>query len=194
MRTQVGSLALISGLRIQHYCQLWCRLQTWLRPGIAVAVVQASCYSFDSTPSLGTSLCHECLPKKWQKKKKMKVFKCSHSSECFSRVFLKDLIIPPLKYAYKCSLLSPDHKNLFFSFFFFFFFWSFCLFSVPTQTRFHCVMTGTPKSFSLNKEKAVLSDSQIKAWYIFQVWEGNRINMMLFYSNVGWTGTLVILK
>ena len=122
MRTQVGSLALISGLRIQHYCQLWCRLQTWLRPGIAVAVVQASCYSFDSTPSLGTSLCHECLPKKWQKKKKMKVFKCSHSSECFSRVFLKDLIIPPLKYAYKCSLLSPDHKNLFLSFFFFFFF------------------------------------------------------------------------
>ena len=36
MRTQVQSLAPISGLRIQHCYELWCRLQTQLLPGIAV--------------------------------------------------------------------------------------------------------------------------------------------------------------
>ena len=38
MRTWVQSLALLSGLRIQHYCELWCRLQTVLGSHIAVAV------------------------------------------------------------------------------------------------------------------------------------------------------------
>ena len=33
------SLASLSGLRIQRYCELWCRLKTWLGSGIAVAVV-----------------------------------------------------------------------------------------------------------------------------------------------------------
>ena len=36
----------------------------WLRSGIAVAVVQAGSYSSDLTPSLGTSLCLGCGPKK----------------------------------------------------------------------------------------------------------------------------------
>ena len=35
----VRSLALLSGLRIRHCCELWCRSQTRLRSGIAVAVV-----------------------------------------------------------------------------------------------------------------------------------------------------------
>ena len=39
MRMRVQSLALLSGLRIQHCCELWCRSQMWLRSGIAVAVV-----------------------------------------------------------------------------------------------------------------------------------------------------------
>ena len=30
MRIQVQSLALLSGLRIRHCHELWCRLQTWL--------------------------------------------------------------------------------------------------------------------------------------------------------------------
>ena len=34
MRTLVQSLALISGLRLQRYHELWCRLQMWLRSGI----------------------------------------------------------------------------------------------------------------------------------------------------------------
>ena len=39
MRLQVQSLALLSGLRIRHCCELWCRSQTRLRCYIAVAVV-----------------------------------------------------------------------------------------------------------------------------------------------------------
>ena len=37
---------------------------------MAVAVVQASSCSSDSTPSLGTSMCHRCGPEKTKKKKK----------------------------------------------------------------------------------------------------------------------------
>ena len=36
LRLQVQSLALLSGLRIQHCHELWCRSQTWLKSGIAV--------------------------------------------------------------------------------------------------------------------------------------------------------------
>ena len=36
----------------------------WLRYGIVVAVVWASIYNSDSTPSLGTSICCGCSPKK----------------------------------------------------------------------------------------------------------------------------------
>ena len=36
---------------------------------VAVAVVQAGGCSWDLTPSLGTSICHECDPKKPKKKK-----------------------------------------------------------------------------------------------------------------------------
>ena len=38
MRFQVQSLALLSGLRIQHCPELWCRSQMWLRSQVAVAV------------------------------------------------------------------------------------------------------------------------------------------------------------
>ena len=36
----------------------------WLRSGVAVAVAEASGCSSDSTPGLGTSICHGCGPKK----------------------------------------------------------------------------------------------------------------------------------
>ena len=39
MRMRVLSLALLSGLRIWYYDELWYRLQTWLRSGVAVGVV-----------------------------------------------------------------------------------------------------------------------------------------------------------
>ena len=58
----VRSLALLSGLRIQHCHKLRHRLQLQLR--------------FD--PYLGTSVCHRCIPKKEKKKKKKVV--SSHNS------------------------------------------------------------------------------------------------------------------
>ena len=39
MRLQVQSLALLTGLRIQHCHDLWCRLQMWLGSSVAVALV-----------------------------------------------------------------------------------------------------------------------------------------------------------
>ena len=40
----------------------------WLGSGIAMAVAQASSYSSDSTPSLGTSICCTNSPKKKKKR------------------------------------------------------------------------------------------------------------------------------
>ena len=53
MRMQVQSLASLSGLGIQHCWQPWYRSQTQLRSQVAVAVVQASSCSSNSTHSLG---------------------------------------------------------------------------------------------------------------------------------------------
>ena len=39
MRLRVRFLALFSGLRVWCCRELWCRLQTWLGSGVAVAVV-----------------------------------------------------------------------------------------------------------------------------------------------------------
>jgi len=56
MRLWVWSPASLSRLRMWHWCELGCRSQTWLRSGVAVAVVLAGGCSSDSTPSLGTSI------------------------------------------------------------------------------------------------------------------------------------------
>ena len=56
---------------------LWCRSQTWLGSHVAMAVVWASSCTSDLTPSLGTSLCHGCGPKK-QKSKKIRNEEESH--------------------------------------------------------------------------------------------------------------------
>ena len=73
MRFQVRSLALLSGLRIRHCHELWCRLQTWLRPGIAVAVVYASGNSSNWTLSLGNlHICGRCGLKKTKRQKDKK--------------------------------------------------------------------------------------------------------------------------
>ena len=67
MRLQVWSMALLSGLTIRRCRELWCRTQTLLGSGIAVAVA-GSCSS-DLTPSLGTPICRGYSPKKKKKKK-----------------------------------------------------------------------------------------------------------------------------
>ena len=51
MRTGVQSLASLSGLRIWHRHELWCRSQTRLGSQVAVAVMQAGSCSSDLTPS-----------------------------------------------------------------------------------------------------------------------------------------------
>ena len=63
--------ALAQWVRVQCCCELWCRSQRWLGSCVAVVVVQAGSCTSDSTPSLGTSICHRGSPKK-QKKNKTK--------------------------------------------------------------------------------------------------------------------------
>ena len=72
MRLQVRSLPLLSGLRIWRCYELWCRSQMQLRSHVAVAVLQASGYSSDWTPSLGTSICRESGPRNGKRTKKKK--------------------------------------------------------------------------------------------------------------------------
>ena len=71
MRTWVRSLASLSGLRIQCYRELQCRLQMHLGSCVTVAVAVASTSSSNMTPSRGTSICHTCGPKGKKKKKKV---------------------------------------------------------------------------------------------------------------------------
>ena len=57
-------------LRIWRCHELWCRLQTLLGSHVALAVVQAGSCTSNLTPSLRTSICRGCDPKKTKKKKK----------------------------------------------------------------------------------------------------------------------------
>ena len=68
MRLRIRYLALLSWLRIPCCLELWCRSQMQLGSGIAMAVAQASGYSSDQTPGLGTSICRGCSPKKTKDK------------------------------------------------------------------------------------------------------------------------------
>ena len=68
VRLQVSSLALLSGIRSQHCCKLLCRWQMQLGSAVALAMALASSCSSDLTPSLGTSICLGCGPKKEKKK------------------------------------------------------------------------------------------------------------------------------
>ena len=67
-------MGLIPGLaqwvRVRHCCELWCSSQTRLGSSVSVAVEQASNYSSNWTPSLGTSTCRGCSPKQTTNKKK----------------------------------------------------------------------------------------------------------------------------
>ena len=64
MRTKVQTLALLSGLRIQPCCKLWCvGLRHGLDPMLLWLWYSPGGYSSNSTPSLGTSICLRCGPK-----------------------------------------------------------------------------------------------------------------------------------
>ena len=70
---RVPSLDSLGGLRIQCRHELCCWLKMWLRSNVAVAVAMDGSCSSDSTPSLGTSICHGCSLKKQKKKRKKKI-------------------------------------------------------------------------------------------------------------------------
>ena len=47
----------------------WCMSQTWPGSRVVMAVAWAGSYSSDSTPSVGTSICCGCSPKKTKQNK-----------------------------------------------------------------------------------------------------------------------------
>ena len=53
---QVRSLALPSGLRIHHCCELWCRSQTWLGSGVVVAAAQIQPLTWEPPYAMGAAL------------------------------------------------------------------------------------------------------------------------------------------
>ena len=69
MRIQVQSLASLSCWRIRHCCKLSCRSQAQFISCIAMTMVYSGSYSLDLTPSLRTSICCICGPKKTKPKK-----------------------------------------------------------------------------------------------------------------------------
>ena len=71
MRMQVRSLASLNGLVI-WCCHELCRSQMQLGSCVAMAVVWVGSCSSSSTPSLGTSICCGCSPKKQKIKKERK--------------------------------------------------------------------------------------------------------------------------
>ena len=64
MRTPVGSMALLSGLRIQRCHELWCGSKMQLESGVAVAVVSIQPLDWELPYAMGVAL-------KKQKKKKI---------------------------------------------------------------------------------------------------------------------------
>ena len=76
MRMQVRSLASLSRSGIWRCCDLWCRSQIQLGLDPALLWLQRRQAWFigrhDSTPSLGTSICHRCGPKKQKKQEREK--------------------------------------------------------------------------------------------------------------------------
>ena len=86
----VPSLASLSGLRIWHCPTHQCRLQVWLGSHVAVAVASAGSCSSDSTPNLGTSICHTC----------------GHKKKNFCKFWPPGVSLRPLSFTY-CSPLLP---------------------------------------------------------------------------------------
>ena len=87
MRTQVPSLAPLSGLRIQHCCELWCSrrhgsdlvlLWLWSRPA-ATALIQPLAWE---PPYATVAALKRQKPKPKQNKTKQKKATMNHTSEC----------------------------------------------------------------------------------------------------------------
>ena len=124
MRTQVRSLAVLSGLRIQHCCELWRRSQMWLRSCVAVAVAQVGSCRSDLTPSLGTSICWRCkcqtnvravqTSHEWYGATAFQKMSSSSSMIFFYVIFYLNKIYYSIHAVLKLLLLSPTPKSFFF--------------------------------------------------------------------------------
>ena len=91
----VWSLALLSGLRIQHCPELWCRSQRQLRSCVAVVMAQAGICSSNLIPSPGTSICHTFGHKNKMKQDKKYAFSLLLPSFSIYRRFSKHSLPPP---------------------------------------------------------------------------------------------------
>ena len=81
MKMQVRSLASLRGSGIWRCCEVWCRSQTWLGSRVTVTMAFVGGYSSDLTPSLGTSICGRCSPKKIPKNKKTQKNQQKHKKQ-----------------------------------------------------------------------------------------------------------------
>ena len=102
MRTWIRSLALLRASGVRHCRELWCRLQTQLGSGVAVAAVEAGSCSSDWTPSLGTSICYRYNPEREKKKKNTSSSGQNTAGYCQER---NDLKIDPDLMTHTCNLL-----------------------------------------------------------------------------------------
>ena len=95
MRIWDRSLTSLSGSRIWRCRELWCRSRMQL--SIHVAVVYTGSCSSDSTPRLGTSICHRYGPKKQNKQtNKTKQFECDTvflSGSCGYTCLLRECLV-----------------------------------------------------------------------------------------------------
>ena len=110
MRMQVRPMASLSGLGIRCCHQLWYRSQMQLGSGVAVAVVQAGSCISNSTPSLRTSTCYRCGPKKRKKQNKKR---CRHKLSAaldFRPKGFMDIFFESSSHMQKTSLLNIMNK------------------------------------------------------------------------------------
>ena len=95
LKMWIWSLALLTALRIWHCCKVQCRSQMWLRSSVAVAVVQASSCSYDSTPAQEL----QYAPGVALKREKINKFITTHGC-CFYyskvKLMLEHIVVLPL--------------------------------------------------------------------------------------------------
>ena len=109
---QIPSLASLGGWRIWCCHELWCRSQMQLGSGVAVAVVQAGSNNSTETPSLGTSICRGCSPKK-KKDKKNYIQNLSHIEYMYhmQKIYIEYIITEyhRIYFIYHAEYISYTH-------------------------------------------------------------------------------------
>ena len=92
---------------------LWCGSQTWLGSHAAVAVAVAGTCSSNSTPSLGTSICHLYGPRKTKRRLKNERKKNKRKKEVFPMMLADVRVLFPWESLRKLHLLAPWCRMVF---------------------------------------------------------------------------------